>query len=70
MGDLSSFGSSDLSHIVFDSSYVSHTWDGFESILIVIDQELWYDPTLEHSHLIRSFTLGHIHLLEGDQIDS
>ena len=43
--DLSSFGSSDLSHIVFDSSYVSDTWDGFESILIVIDQELWYGPT-------------------------
>ena len=50
-GDLSSSGSSDLSHIVFDSSYVSDTWDGFESILIVIDQELWYGPTLGHSHL-------------------
>ena len=39
------------SHIVFDSSYVSDTWDWFESILIVMDQELWYDPTLGHSHL-------------------
>ena len=50
-GDLSSSGSSDLSHIVFDSSYVSDTRDWFESILIVMDQELWYDPTLGHSHL-------------------
>ena len=39
------------SHIVFDSSYVSDTWDWFESILIVLDQELWYDPTLGHNHL-------------------
>ena len=44
------------SHIVFDSSYVGDTWDWFESILIVIDQELWYDPTLGHSHL-REFLL-------------
>ena len=39
------------SHIVFDSSYVSDTWDWFESILFVMDQELWYDLTLGHSHL-------------------
>ena len=26
--------------------------------------------SLEHSRTIGSFTLGHIHLLEGDQIDS
>ena len=26
-------------------------WDLKESILIVMDQELWYDPTLWHSHL-------------------
>ena len=26
--------------------------------------------SLEHSHHIESCTLGHIHLLEGDQIDS
>ena len=32
------------SHIVFDSSYVGDTWDWFESILIVLDQGLWYDP--------------------------
>ena len=38
------------SHIVFDSSYVSDTWDWFGSILFVMDQELWYDPTLGHSH--------------------
>ena len=39
------------SHIVFDSSYVSDTWDWFGSILFVMDQELWYGPTLGHSHL-------------------
>ena len=39
------------SHIVFDSSYVSDTWDWFGSILFVMDQELWYDLTLGHSHL-------------------
>ena len=39
------------SHIVFDNSYVGDAWDWFESILIVMDQELWYDPTLGHSHL-------------------
>ena len=39
------------SHIMFDSSYVSDTWDWFESILIVMDRELWYDLTLGHSHL-------------------
>ena len=39
------------SHIVFDSSYVSDTWDWFGSIFFVMDQELWYDPTLGHSHL-------------------
>ena len=39
------------SHIVFDNSYVSNTWDWFGSILFVMDQELWYDPTLGHSHL-------------------
>ena len=39
------------SHIVFDSSYVSDTWDWFRSILFVIDRELWYDLTLGHSHL-------------------
>lgn len=43
------------SHIVFDSSYVSDTWDWFESVLIVMDQELWYDPTLGHSHLREFF---------------
>ena len=26
--------------------------------------------SLEHNRTIRSFTLGHIHLLDGDQIDS
>ena len=26
--------------------------------------------SLEHNHPIGSFTLGHIHLLEGNQIDS
>ena len=45
-GDLSSSGSFDPSCIVFDSSYVSDTWDWFGSILFVMDQELWYDPTL------------------------
>ena len=50
-GDLSSFGSFDPSCIVLDSSYVSGTWDWFESILIVMDRELWYDLTLGHSHL-------------------
>ena len=45
------------SHIAFDSSYVGDTWDWFESILIVMDQELWYDSTLGHSHL-REFLLG------------
>ena len=45
------------SHIVFDSSYVGDTWDWFESILIVMDQELWYDPTLGAYHL-REFLLG------------
>ena len=39
------------SHFVLDSSYVSDTWDWFRSILFVMDQELWYDPTLGHSHL-------------------
>ena len=43
-GDLGSSGSFDSSRIVFDSSYVSDTWDWFESILIVMDLELWYDP--------------------------
>ena len=51
-GDLSSFGSFDPSCIVLDSSYVSGTWDWFESILIVMDRELWYVLTLGHSHLI------------------
>ena len=46
------------SHIVFDSSYVSDTWDWFESILIVMDQELWYDLTLGHSHLREFFSIG------------
>ena len=57
-GDLSSSGSSDLSHIVFDSSYVSDTRDWFESVLIVMDQKLWYDPTLGHSHLREFFSIG------------
>ena len=39
------------SHSMFDSSYVSDTWDWFESILFVIDRELRYDLTLGHSHL-------------------
>ena len=53
------------SHIVFDNSYVDDAWDWFESILIVMDQELWYDPTLGHSHLkellsgMQSFCLIH-----------
>ena len=46
------------SHIVFDSSYVSDTWDWFESVLIVMDQELWYDPTLGHNHLREFFSIG------------
>ena len=46
------------SHIVFDSSYVSDTWDWFGSILFVMDQELWYDPTLGHSHLREFFSIG------------
>ena len=54
-GDLSSSGSFDPSCIVFDSSYVSRTWDWFESILIVMDRELWYDLTLGHSHLREFF---------------
>ena len=29
-----------ISHIVFDSSYVGDTYDWFENILIVMDQEL------------------------------
>ena len=53
------------SHVVFDSSYVSDTWDGFESILIVIDQELWYDPTLGHSHLREFFFLSDDHYVEA-----
>ena len=44
------------SHIMFDSSYVSDTWDWFESTLIVTDRELWYDLTLGHSHLRESFS--------------
>ena len=46
------------SHIVFDSSYVSDTWDWFGSILFVMDQELWYDPTLGHNHLREFFSIG------------
>ena len=46
------------SHIVFDNSYVGDTWDWLESILIVIDQELWYGPTLGHSHLREFFLSG------------
>ena len=44
------------SHIVFDSSYVSNTWDWFKSILIVMDYELWYGLTLGHSHLREFFS--------------
>ena len=54
-GDLGSSGSVDSSCIVFDSSYVSDPWDWFGSILFVMDQELWYDPTLGHSHLREFF---------------
>ena len=43
------------SHIVFDSSYVGDTWDWLESILIMVVSELWYDPTLWHSHLRELF---------------
>ena len=57
-GDLGSSGSFDSSCIVFDSSYVSDTWDWFESVLIVMDQELWYDPTLGHNHLREFFSIG------------
>ena len=46
------------SHIVFDSSYVSDTWDWFGSILFVMDQELWYDPTMGHNHLREFFSIG------------
>ena len=35
----------------FDSSHVGDTWDWLENILIMIGQELWYDPILGHSHL-------------------
>ena len=45
------------SHVVFDSSYVSDTWDWFGSIMFVMDQELWYDPTLGHSHLREFFSI-------------
>ena len=34
---------------------------------VVVDSDLF---SLEHNRTIRSFTLGHIHLLDGDQIDS
>ena len=57
-GDLGSSGSFDSSCIVFHSSYVSDTWDWFERILIVMDQELWYDPTLGHNHLREFFSIG------------
>ena len=50
------------SHIVFDSSHVSDNWDWLESILIMIDQEMWYDPTLGHSHL-REFFMGYAAIL-------
>ena len=43
------------SHIVFNNSHVCGTWDWLERILIVIDQELWYDPTLGHSHFREFF---------------
>ena len=36
--------------IVFDSTHVGDTWDWLKSILIVEDQELWYDFTLGHNH--------------------
>ena len=49
-----------ISHIVFDSSYVGDTYDWFENILIVMDQELWYDPTLGHNHL-KEFFFSDIH---------
>ena len=39
----------------FDSSHVGDTWDWLESILIMISQELWYDPILGHSHLREFF---------------
>ena len=39
------------SRIMFDSFHMGDIWDWSESILIVIDQELWYDPTLGHNHL-------------------
>ena len=35
-----------ISCIVFDSSHMGDIWDWLESILIVMDQELWYDPIL------------------------
>ena len=40
-----------ISCIVFDSPHMGNIWDWLESILIVMDHELWYDPTLGHSHL-------------------
>ena len=43
--------------VVVDSNILRHSRDG----------EYF---SLEHSRTIGSFTLGHIHLLEGDQIDS
>ena len=44
--------------LCFDSSHVGDTWDWLESILIMIGQELWYDPTLGHSHLREFFLSG------------
>ena len=38
-------------YIVFDDTHVGNTWGWWESILIVMDQELWHDPTLGHNHL-------------------
>ena len=37
--------------LCFDGSHVGDTWDRLVSILIMMVQELWYDPTLGHSHL-------------------
>ena len=48
--------------LCFNSSYVGNIWDWFKSTLIMMVQELWYDPTLGHSHL-REFFIGYVVIL-------
>ena len=48
------------SHIVFDSSYVSDTWDWFESILIDWTRCYGMIPTLGHSHLRDCFFIEYV----------